>query len=206
MAVQHSEYRAGLPCHETTVCHDARQKYQPHGVRSSARLALISRAASWSSRPARACQAAIAAERRAEDGDRPDDAVLAEDRRRHRDATRRSARLRSMASPVMTIPPRPARSSASVGVPAVIRSRSWARTSSRTSVGANASRTRPGAPAYSGDIVARLQRHPERLVGLDLVEADARQADPPDDDRGLAGLVDEHPQGRVGVADEALGC
>ena len=52
--------------------------------------------------------------------------------------------------------------------------------------------------------LARLERDPERGVALDLVEADARQADPADDDRGLARVVDEHPESCVGVPDEAL--
>ena len=45
---------------------------------------------------------------------------------------------------------------------------------------------------------------PQRRLALDLVEADRCQPDAPDDDRGLAGLVGEHPQGRVGMTDEPL--
>ena len=108
------------------------------------------------------------------------------------------------ASPVMTIPPRPARSSSSVGVRSVMRTRSWARTSSRTSRGANASRTRPSAPAYSGDIAPGSRV--TRSASSDSIwwRHTRRQADPPDDDRGLAGLVDEHPQRAIGMADETL--
>ena len=46
MAMQHSEYPAGLPYHETRVCHDAGQKYCGQWDGSSARVALIVRAAS----------------------------------------------------------------------------------------------------------------------------------------------------------------
>ena len=46
MAMQHSESEARLPCHETVVCHDTRQKYGSHPISSSARAALTSRAAS----------------------------------------------------------------------------------------------------------------------------------------------------------------
>ena len=46
--------------------------------------------------------------------------------------------------------------------------------------------------------------HPERRIALDLVEADRREPDAPNDDRRLAGLLGEHPQGGVGVADEPL--
>ena len=109
-----------------------------------------------------------------------------------------------VAIPVMTIPPRPARSSASVGVLPVIRTMSCARTSSSTSARGEREQDPAGRPGIERRHLAGLERHAQRLVALDLVEADRGQPDPSDDDRGLAGLVGEHPQRRVRVPDQLL--
>ena len=51
---------------------------------------------------------------------------------------------------------------------------------------------------------AGLQRDPQRVGRLLLVEAHGAQAQAPADDRGLAGLLGQHGQDRVGAADELL--
>ena len=51
----------------------------------------------------------------------------------------------------------------------------------------------------------RGNRHPEHPDRLDLVQADGRQSDSADDHGGLAGLLDETPQDRVGRPDQCLG-
>ena len=59
-------------------------------------------------------------------------------------------------------------------------------------------------PRIQGRHRTRVERYAQRLVAFDLVEAHARQPDPSDDDRRLARLLDEHPQGGVGVPDQTL--
>ena len=180
-----------------------RDRSTPLPERSSASASLIARAA-----PGAACRPACATLRRSgKPGRRPRSPRRSRPRERPAPRSRpnpRSARPSLVAIPVMTIWPSPARSSASVGVASVIRTRSWARTSSRTSLGANASRTRPGAPAYSGDI----------SPGSSVTRSEAslsiwwRQTDERPIRRTTIAVSPvwsaEHAQRRVGMTDELL--
>ncbi len=196
MAMQHSELAARFPRHETVVSHDARQKYQPHWNRSSASAALIVRAGLLEEPAGPRPPRVVAAEGRADDRDRPDDPVLAEDRRRHRDRALDQLALADRhpghddpAEAWRAARPRSACAS-------VIRTRSWARTSSRTSGGANASSDAAGRAGVERRHVARSGRSPGAARRSRSGGGRPTQPDAPDDDRRLAGLLGRASAGR----------
>ena len=63
----------------------------------------------------------------------------------------------------------------------------------------------PRAPLVERQRGIRRDRHPERVLRRDLVEADRRQPDPADDHRRLAGLVRQQVEHGPGRPDQLLG-